>query len=155
MVGHSLQLLDLLPLPQHLVPQHLLVALEFLLGLRQLLHLLGKLRVSQTQAVDLLPQLLLHIDVVLSNLFELAVLLLELSLGLGGDLLLDPEHLFEDIDVLLKGASDLLVLLQFVREENFHVAQRLELGFVVFSDLLAGPLVAADQGVLDAGALLV
>ena len=129
------------------------MALQLLLGLRQLFHLLGQLCIPQTQAIDLLPQLLLHVDVVLANLLEFTVFLLELGLSLRGNLFLDPQHFFEDVDVLLESAGDLLVLLQFFREENFYVAQGFELSLVIFADLLAGPLGVADQGTFDTGAL--
>ena len=84
--------------------------------------MLGKLGVSQAKVIDLLTQFLFHIDVVLTNLLEFAVLLFELGLSLGRYLFLNSQHFFEDVHVLLEGAGYLLILLKFVREEDFDVS---------------------------------
>ena len=108
---------------------------QFLLIRGQLLYLLGHLLISQAQSVDLLSELLLHVGVFLPQLFQIGVLSLELRLSLLSDLLLNANYFLENVHILLECACDLLVLLQLVSQEYFHVSQSFELCFVVFSIL--------------------
>ena len=93
--------------------------------------------ISQAECVDLPSQLLLHLDVLFSHLFQVSVFLLELSLRFLGDSFFDSKYFFQYIDILLECAGDLLVLFQLLGEKNLDVPECFQLGFVVFSDLIA------------------
>ena len=111
------------------------MAFQFLLVRIQLIYLLSQLLVSQAQSVDLLSEFLLHVDKLLSQLFQIGILSLELRLSLLCDLLLNTNDFLENVDILLECACDLLVLLELVSQEDLHVSQSFKLCLIVFSIL--------------------
>ena len=76
----------------------------------------------QTEGVDLLAHLRLRLQEFLPKLFYVSIPLLQLSLSFLCDLLFHTQHFFQDVNVLLESAGDLLVLLEFVSQENLDAA---------------------------------
>ena len=76
----------------------------------------------QTESVDLLAHLRFRLQKLLPQLSYVCVSLLQLCLRFLRDLLLHTKHLFQDVNVLLESAGDLLVLLEFVSQENLDAS---------------------------------
>jgi len=77
----------------------------------------------ETEFVDLVAQLLLCRDELLPKHFDVRIFLLELSLSLLSDLLLDAEYFLQNVNVLMERAGYLLVLFQFFAQEYFDALQ--------------------------------
>ena len=96
----------------------------FLVG-GELAYRQGMLALLQTKFIDLVTQLLLGRFEFLAKDLDVTISLLQLRLRLRRDLFLNADDLFQDFDVLLKGARHLLVLLQLLCQEHFNAAKGL------------------------------
>ena len=101
------------------------MTLQLLLVNRQLRDRQGLLCLLDCELIYLRLKLALRLDELLPQRLDVAVFLLKLRLRLRRNLLLDAHHFLENVNVLLESLRDLIILLQLVRQENFHAAQRL------------------------------
>ena len=118
-------------LSKDFILEHLFVDFELLLVCRDFVDAQHLLLLLQSERVDLLPQLAVQVEELLAQTFDVRVLLLQLRLRLLCDAFLNADDILENFDVLLEGARDLLILLQFFCQKHFYAAQSLQLGLPV------------------------